>query len=154
MLLSSLPSFSHRSHLHPSLHTFYRLHLDDCLRFHLFKLLKVSAALGVSDITARLGPPSMTIYYSEMNARLSNRFKAPSWAKRQFSIKAVRFSFAKNAQCNKVYSRFKRRRSACAYLEAVLEMMELLAGSEQWWWPHLPQYARGEPGGSERDWYR
>lgn len=32
-----------------------------------------------------------------------------------------------------------------SYLEAVLEMMELPAGTERWWWPRLPQCVKGEP---------
>lgn len=32
-----------------------------------------------------------------------------------------------------------------SHLEAALETMELPAGTERWWWPHLPQCVKGEP---------
>lgn len=41
-----------------------------------------------------------------------------------------------------------------AYPEAVSEMMGLLAGSAQWWWPHPLQYVEGEPDRSREWWVR
>lgn len=37
-----------------------------------------------------------------------------------------------------------------AHLEAVWEMMGLLAGSERWWWHHRLRYAGGEPASRNR----